>query len=158
MVSDASVAVGPRRFRRTATSRAHALRRDLVDRLATCLIYVAALIAVVVLLIILGYVVVRGAPALNLDFFTQRPLPYGEVGGGVAPAILGTLTMLAVAALIGVPVGVGTAIYLAEYGRGRFASLVRFVVDLIAGLPSIVVGVFVWALLVRQIVGQYNGL
>jgi len=84
-------------------------------------------------------------------------LPYGEVGGGVAPAILGTLTMLAVAAIVGVPVGVGTAIYLAEFGRGRFASLIRFVIDLIAGLPSIVVGVFVWALLVREVVGQYNG-
>ena len=159
-MTELSVArVAPARFRRGAAAGARqASRRDLVDRFATLLIWTSAAVAVAVLLIILGYVVVRGAPALNLEFFTQRPLPYGEVGGGVAPAILGTLTMLAVAALIGIPIGVGTAIYLAEFGRGRFASLVRFVIDLIAGLPSIVVGVFVWALLVRQIIGQYSGL
>lgn len=145
-----------RRFRRASGARS-ASRRFVVDRIATGVIWSCAVLAVAVLVIILGYVVVRGVPALNLDFFTQRPLPYGEVGGGVAPAIVGTLTMLAVAALVGVPVGVGTAIYLAEFGRGRFASVVRFVIDLIAGLPSIVVGVFVWALLVREVVGQYNG-
>ncbi|MSQ26816.1 MAG: phosphate ABC transporter permease PstA [Dehalococcoidia bacterium] len=122
------------------------------------LIVSAAAAGVFLLLVILLYVVVRGLPALNLDFFTQRPLPYGEVGGGVAPALLGTLEMLTVASLLGVPIGIGTAIYLSEYGRGPFASIVRFVVDLIAGLPSIVVGVFVWALMVRHVVGNYNGL
>lgn len=142
------------RSARTWTSR----RRQVVDRVATAAITACAGLAVTILVIILGYVVVRGLPALNVAFFTERPLPYGEVGGGVAPAIMGTLTMLAVAALAGVPVGIGTAIYLAEFGRGRFAALVRFVVDLIAGLPSIVVGVFVWALLVRGVVGQYNAL
>jgi phosphate transport system permease protein len=110
------------------------------------------------LLLILGYIAWRGLPALNLAFFTERPLPYGEPGGGVAPAILGTLTMLAVAAAISVPVGLGTAIYLSEFGRGSFAQLVRFAIDLLAGLPSIVIGVFVWALLVRHVVGQYSGL
>lgn len=135
----------------------HAMRRRAVDHLATALVGLATAVAVAILLIIVGYIVMRGAPALNLDFFTKRPLPYGEAGGGVAPAILGTVAMLAVASLIGIPVGVGTAIYLAEFGRGRFASIVRFVVDLIAGLPSIVVGVFIWALLVRRGIGQYNG-
>jgi phosphate transport system permease protein len=108
--------------------------------------------------LILGYVVIRGLPAINLAFFVERPLPYGEVGGGVAPAILGSLLMLAVASLIGVPVGVVTAIYLAEYGRGAFPRAVSFIVDLVAGLPSIVIGVFVWAWLVRNVIGQYNGL
>ena len=133
------------------------VRRKLVDRLMLALVVLAAALGVAVLLVILAYIVVRGAPALNLDFFTRRPLPYGEPGGGVAPAILGTITMLAVASLVGVPVGVGAAIYLSEYGRGAFASAVRFVVDLIAGLPSIVVGVFIWALLVRRGFGRYNG-
>lgn len=134
-----------------------ATRRRIVDNLATGLVGLATMVGVVVLVIILGYIVVRGLPALNFDFFTKRPLPYGEAGGGVAPAILGTLSMLAVAGLIGIPLGVGTAIYLSEYGRGRFASIVRFMIDLIAGLPSIVVGVFIWALLVRRGIGQYNG-
>jgi phosphate transport system permease protein len=113
---------------------------------------------VVILGIILGYIVIRGAPALNLSFFTERPLPYGEVGGGVAPAIMGTLEMVAVAALIAVPLGIGTAIYLTEFGRGHFAEGVRFSLDLLAGLPSIVVGVFVWAFLVRQVIGNYAGI
>jgi phosphate transport system permease protein len=134
------------------------LRRRLVDRIATTLVVTAAAISSGVLVLILGYVVWKGAPALNLSFFTERPLPYGEVGGGVAPAILGTLLMLLVAALISVPLGIGTAIYLSEFGRGTFARVVRLVVDLLAGLPSIVVGVFVWALLVRHVVGAYSGL
>lgn len=134
------------------------LRRRALDRLASALIVAAALVGVAVLLIILGYVVVRGAPALNLDFFTQRPLPYGQVGGGVLPAIAGTLTMLGMAAAIAVPLGLGTAIYLSEFGRGGFARAVRFALDLLAGMPSIVIGVFVWALLVRQLVGSYSGL
>ena len=116
-----------------------------------------AALAVVVLALILIYVTIRGLPALNLAFFTERPLPPGEAGGGVMPAIVGTLEILGVAALIGVPIGVGTSIYLAEYGRGRFAQTVSFLIDLIAGLPSIVIGVFVWAWLVRNIVGNYNG-
>jgi len=134
------------------------LRRRAVDRLATGLIAGAALLGVAILAVILGYVVWRGAPAINLDFFTQRPLPYGEVGGGVFPAIAGTLTMLVLASVLALPLGLGTAIYLSEYGRGRFASVVRFTLDVLAGMPSIVIGVFVWALLVRQIVGQYSAI
>jgi phosphate transport system permease protein len=133
-------------------------RRRFVNALATSLMTLSAAAAVAVLLLILGHVIVQGLPALNLAFFTERPLPPGEVGGGVAPAILGTLEMLAVASLIGIPIGVGTAIYLSEYGRGNLARLVSFTIDLIAGLPSIVIGVFVWAWLVRNVVGQYNGL
>ena len=136
----------------------HVRRRELVDRLATVVMTVCAAAAVVILLLILIFVTLNGLPALNLAFFVERPLPQGEVGGGVAPAILGTIEMLVVAALIGVPFGMATAIYLAEYGRGTFASAVSFLIDLIAGLPSIVIGVFVWAWLVRHVVGHYNGL
>ncbi|MBI2938826.1 MAG: phosphate ABC transporter permease PstA [Chloroflexi bacterium] len=133
-------------------------RRQALDRLFVALLVASAASGVVVLLLVLGYVIWRGAPALNPAFFTQRPLPYGEPGGGVAPAILGTLTMLAVASAIGIPIGIGAAVYLSEYGRGSFANVVRFVIDLLAGLPSIVVGVFVWALVVRQLVGNYSGI
>jgi phosphate transport system permease protein len=116
-----------------------------------------AALAVIMLALILFYVAIKGLPALNLAFFTERPLPPGEIGGGVQPAILGTLAILTVAAVIGVPIGIATAIYLAEYGRGNFARAVSFLIDLIAGLPSIVIGVFVWAWLVRHVVGNYNG-
>jgi phosphate transport system permease protein len=132
-------------------------RRQAVDGLATAVMTLCAGIAVLVLLLILIFVTLNGLPALNLAFFTERPLPPGEVGGGVAPAILGTIEMLGVAAAIGVPIGMSTAIYLAEYGRGNFARMVSFLIDLIAGLPSIVIGVFVWAWLVRHVVGHYNG-
>jgi phosphate transport system permease protein len=134
------------------------LRRRLVDRVAAVLIGAAAVFGVAILVVILGYVAWRGAPALNVDFFTQRPLPYGEVGGGVLPAIAGTLTMLLLASLIAIPLGLCTAIYLAEFGRGAFATAVRFALDVLAGMPSIVIGVFVWALLVRQVVGQYSAI
>ncbi len=132
-------------------------RRQIVDHIATVVTTSCALLAVVVQALILFHVAFKGIPALNLAFFTERPLPPGEVGGGVEPAIIGTIEILAIAAIIGVPIGAATAIYLAEYGRGRFAQIVSFLIDLIAGLPSIVIGVFVWAWLVRHIVGNYNG-
>jgi phosphate transport system permease protein len=137
---------------------AHMLRRRVVSGLMQGLCIACAASGVLVLGLILGYIVIRGLPALSLDFFTQRPLPFGETGGGVAPAILGTLSMLLIAGAIGVPIGIAAAIYLAEYGRGRFANVVRFTIDLLAGLPSIVVGVFVWAWMVRHLIGNFAGL
>jgi phosphate transport system permease protein len=142
----------------TLSLKRHVNRRHVTDRLTEALLAACALASAAVLVIILGYVAWQGVPALNLAFFTERPLPFGEAGGGVAPAIVGTAYMLAVAGLIGIPVGIGTAIYLAEYGHGRLADIIRFVVDLLAGLPSIVVGVFVWALVVRRLVGNFSGL
>jgi phosphate transport system permease protein len=133
-------------------------RRHLVDWIATVLVTASAAGVVLVLVLILGHIIINGLPALNVAFFTERPLPAGEVGGGVAPAILGTLVMLLVAGLIGIPLGVAAAIYLSEYGHGRLAHLVSFSIDLIAGFPSIVIGVFVWAWLVRNVVGAYDGL
>ncbi len=133
-------------------------RRRLTDVLMRVLAALFAAVGIVLLLLIFIDIVINGYRAINLDFFTQLPRPYGEEGGGVAQAIVGSLYLLALASLIGVPVGVGTAIYLAEFGRGRLARMVRFSVDMIAGLPSIVVGVFVWAFLVRHVVGKYSGL
>ena len=155
--ADQLTATSPGRFARSRM-RGQVHLRYLTDRLMAGLVHVCAFFCVAILITILAYITVRGFPALNLDFFTQRPLPYGEVGGGVAPALLGSLAIVGVAALMGVPVGIGTAVYLSEFGRGNFAQLVRFTVDIIAGIPSIVVGVFVWAFLVRHVVGQYNGL
>ena len=142
--------------RRALTARQ--TRRHLVDRFMTTVLTASAVFAAGLLVLILGYVILRGYSALDVAFFTQAPLPIGEVGGGVAPAILGTVTMLAVAAVLGVPIGLATAIYLSEYGHGRLASVIRFVIDLLAGLPSIVVGVFVWALVVRKVIGNFSGI
>jgi phosphate transport system permease protein len=135
-----------------------ATRRKLVDYLMLGAVVLCAALGVAVLGIILLDVVKRGVQALDPAFFTERPLPLGEVGGGVAPAIIGTLMMLGVAAVIGVPIGVGAAIYLAEYGRGRFAAAVSYTIDLLAGVPSVVVGVFVWAVVVRNVFGNFSGL
>ena len=145
---------GARLLRRGARTT----RRQAFSALMAGLATASAASGVLILGVILVYIAARGLPALNVEFFTERPLPFGEIGGGVAPAILGTLAMLAVAAAIGLPVGIGTAIYLAEFGRGRFAEGIRFTIDLLAGLPSIVVGVFVWAFLVRYVIGNFAGL
>src|SRR5919202_3019672 len=99
-------------------------RRRLTNAVVTATVAVSAGAAVLVLLLILGHVLVQGLPALDPAFFTERPLPPGEVGGGVAPAIVGTLEMLAGARATGIPLGVGAAIYLSEFGRGRLAHLV----------------------------------
>lgn len=133
------------------------LARRTVSNVMGGLIGAAAILGVAVLWIILGYLLIQGIPALNWSFFTDRPLPYGEPGGGVGPALLGSLLILALASLIGVPLGMGAGIYLSEFGRGRYSHVVRFCSDLVAGLPSIVVGVFVWSLLVRHLVGHFSG-
>ena len=139
-------------------SDAGATRRHLLDQAMFGAVVACAALGVAVLVIILLNVIVQGLAALNFSFFTERPLPLAEVGGGVAPAIIGTLLMLGVGALFGVPIGIGTAIYLAEYGRGQFAQWVSFTIDMLAGVPSVVVGVFVWAVLVRNVFGSFSGL
>lgn len=146
----------PRRQLTLQASSGRLRSRKAVNATVTGLIGASAILAVGVLMFILGYIIYRGAPALNPAFFTERPRPLGQPGGGVAPAILGSLTMIGIGSLIGVPVGVGAGIYLAEFGRGRFADTVRFVADLLTGLPSIAIGAFVWAILVRRVIGNYN--
>ena len=111
-------------------------------------ITVAALIVTVPLFLILGTVIYRGIGGLNLDFFTQLPKPVGEVGGGMANAIVGSLMILGVASAIGIPLGIGAGIYLAEYGRNRSGNIVRFTADVLSGVPSIVIGITAYALVV----------
>ncbi len=132
-----------------------ATRRRVVSFVVLTLLMLGTLLAVALLVTILGYVIFRGMPALNIDFFTQRPLPFGEVGGGVAPALIGTLILAAISGALAIPIGIAAAIFVVEYQSGRFAAPVRFAAELISGLPSIVIGVFVWAFLVRGVVGNY---
>jgi phosphate transport system permease protein len=119
------------------------------------LLGLATVASAAILIVILGYVVVQGLPAIDVAFFTQRPRPVGEAGGGVQPALVGTLVLAAVSGLIAIPIGIAAAIFVVEYRSGRFAAPVRFAAELIAGLPSIVIGVFVWALLVRGFIGHF---
>ena len=120
----------------------------------TCL---AAAIAVVPLLVILGYLLKQGASALSLDFFTRMPAPVGEAGGGMANAIVGTLILIGIACAVGLPVGIGAGLYLAEQKGAKLAELVRFLADVLNGLPSIVMGIFAWQFLVRP-VGHFSAI
>jgi phosphate transport system permease protein len=113
----------------------------------------AAFSVVSVLFLILGYLVWNGGKSLNWAFFTQLPKPVGETGGGMANAIVGSLKLLLLAALIGLPVGLMGGIYLAEFGGKTFGFLVRYTTDLLNGVPSIVMGMFVFALVVLPMKG-----
>jgi phosphate transport system permease protein len=124
------------------------LRRRLSNWIALGLITVAALIVTVPLFLILGTVVVRGLGTFNWAFLTQIPKPIGEEGGGMGNAILGSVLLLSFASLIGVPLGIGAGIFLAEYGRNKFSNVVRFTADALNGVPSVVIGMTAWALVV----------
>jgi phosphate transport system permease protein len=124
------------------------LRRRLSNGLALSLITLAALVVTVPLFLILGTVIYRGASGLNWAFFTQIPKPIGELGGGMANAIGGSIMLLGAASLIGVPMGVGAGVFLAEYGRNKWGNIVRFTADVLNGVPSIVIGMTVYALVV----------
>ncbi len=138
--------IGPRYALRGATNRL---------MLALCLL--ATLLSVGVLVIILGFVLANGIGSINLDFFTELPRPAGRPGGGVANSIVGTLLLIAIASLFAVPIGIGAGIYLAEIAQPRVAGAIRFVLDVLTGVPSIVVGVFVFALVVRRM-GHFSAL
>ena len=118
---------------------------------------VAAALAIVPLVAILGYLLKQGASTLSLDFFTNMPRPVGEPGGGMANAIVGTLILIGIASAVGLPVGIGAGLYLAERGRTRLANVVRFLADVLNGLPSIVMGIFAWQFLVRPF-GHFSAL
>jgi phosphate transport system permease protein len=108
----------------------------------------SALIVLLPLLSILLYVVQKGVSGLSLEFFTGLPRPVGEAGGGMSNAIVGTLTLIGIASVIGLPIGILSGVYIAEVGRGKLASLIRFFAEVLSGVPSITIGVFVYALVV----------
>jgi phosphate transport system permease protein len=123
--------------------------RTASDWLATGLAVLSTVLVVAPLLAIFVYLIYKGASSLNLAFFTRIPKPEGEVGGGMANAIVGSGVLLALASLIGIPIGISGGIFLAEFGRGtKLANAVRFTADVLNGVPSIVMGVAVYALVV----------
>jgi phosphate transport system permease protein len=131
--------------------------RHLVSGTMIGLTYLAALLATLPLLFILVHLLAKGASSLSLAFFTHMPRPVGEPGGGMANAIVGTMVLIGIATLIGLPVGIGAGLYLAEKKSTPLASTVRFLSDVLNGLPSIVMGIFAWEILVRPI-GHFSAL
>jgi len=122
--------------------------RKLLSIFMLSLTGVCALLAVSVLFLILGYLVYNGWRSVDWDFFTKLPKPPGETGGGMANAIVGSIQIIALASLIGLPVGFFAGVYLSEFGGKTFSFLVRYMADLLNGVPSIVIGIFAWTVVV----------
>jgi phosphate transport system permease protein len=133
------------------------LRRRLMDWSATGAAVAAIVLVLAPLGAIFGYLIYKGIGALNWNFLTQIPKPPGEVGGGMANAIAGSAYILMIASVMGVPIGIGAGIYLAEYGRNRFGNIIRFTADVLNGVPSIVIGIVAYGIVVlRQ--GHFSAL
>jgi phosphate transport system permease protein len=125
-----------------------ALRRRITDHVMTAVAVLTVILVLAPLFAIFAYLVYRGVGSLNWAFLTQTPKPVGEAGGGMANAIVGSAFILALASILGVPVGVGAGIYLAEFGRNRFGDVIRFTADVLNGVPSIVIGIVAYAIVV----------
>jgi phosphate transport system permease protein len=126
-------------------------RRATMNNLITGLAILSTVVVITPLLLILGYLIYKGASSLNFAFFTQIPKPVGEDGGGMANSIVGSGVILSLASLMGIPVGIAAGVYLAEFGRGKvLADAVRFTADVLNGVPSIVMGISIYSLIVMQ--------
>jgi phosphate transport system permease protein len=122
--------------------------RRVTDRGATLFAVATAVLVILPLMAIFVYLLIKGLGSINWAFLTQTPKPVGEPGGGMANAIVGSGVILAIASIIGIPLGIGSGIYLAEYGRNRFGDLVRFTADVLNGVPSIVIGIAAYSVVV----------
>jgi phosphate transport system permease protein len=125
-----------------------ALHRRIIDHAMTGVAFLTVILVLAPLFAIFAYLIYRGIGSINLAFLTQTPKPVGEAGGGMANAIVGSMVILALASIIGVPVGVGAGIYLAEYGRNKFGDIIRFTADVLNGVPSIVIGIVAYSIVV----------
>ncbi|HZM86783.1 MAG TPA: phosphate ABC transporter permease PstA [Blastocatellia bacterium] len=132
-------------------------RRKTLSRAMTVVTGLFAALVIVALVIILGYIAVTGVTELNLGFLVNNPKPVGEPNSGIANAIVGTLILIAIASVIGLPVGILAGLYLAEFSSSRFGNVLRFLIDTLTGVPSIVVGVFVWTLMVQPM-GHFSAM
>ncbi|MGB8910954.1 MAG: phosphate ABC transporter permease PstA [Candidatus Sulfotelmatobacter sp.] len=124
------------------------LRRRITDRMMTGVAVLTVILVLVPLFAIFAYLVYRGVGSINWAFLTQTPKPVGESGGGMANAIVGSVFILGLASVIGIPLGVGAGIYLAEFGRNRFGDSIRFTADVLNGVPSIVIGIVAYSIVV----------
>ncbi len=130
-------------------------RRKLVSSIMTTITAACAVFAITVLVIILAYIAVRGFSAISWEFITDTPKPVGE-GGGIGNAIAGSALMTLLASVIGLPIGIGAGVYLAEFGDNWFGNTVRFLSDTLIGVPSIIVGIFIYTLVVLPM-GRQSG-
>lgn len=121
-----------------------------MDRAMTGVAVLTVLLVLLPLFAIFAYLVYKGIGSINWAFLTQTPKPVGEAGGGMANAIVGSMVILAIASLLGVPLGIGAGIYLSEYGRNRYGDAVRFISDVLNGVPSIVIGIVAYAMVVMR--------
>jgi phosphate transport system permease protein len=124
------------------------LRRRVTDHVMTGVAVLTVVLVLAPLIAIFGYLVYKGFGSINWAFLTQTPKPVGETGGGMANAIVGSALMLGIASIIGVPLGIGAGIYLAEFGRNRLGDSIRFTADVLNGVPSIVIGIVAYAIVV----------
>jgi len=131
-------------------------RRKLVSSVMTTITAACAVLAIAVLLIILSYIAIRGLSSINLQFLVDTPKPVGE-GGGIGNAIVGSVLMTLLACVIGLPIGIGAGVYLAEFGENLFGKTVRFLADTLIGVPSIIIGIFIYTLIVLPM-GRQSGL
>jgi phosphate transport system permease protein len=138
----------PEASARSATVSRISLRRRVTDHIMTGAAVLTVFIVLAPLVAIFAYLVLKGVGAINWAFLTETPKPVGESGGGMANAIVGSAFILGIASLLGVPFGVGAGIYLAEYGRNRFGSAIRFTADVLNGVPSIVIGIVAYSIVV----------
>lgn len=123
-------------------------RRKLVNSFMITLCILAGIITILPLLYIFFYTTQSGISSLNLDFFTQLPKPVGEDGGGMANAIIGSLILISIGSVIGIPVGILSGIYITEYSRSILSSFVKFITDILSGVPSIIIGIFAYGVIV----------
>jgi phosphate transport system permease protein len=131
-------------------------RRKFVDRIMTGAMVVATAIALIPLFLILFYILRNGLPGISWDFITQDPNRPGRVGGGVRNAIVGSAIMVSIALAIGVPIAIGMGVFLSEYGQNRVGGLIRFLIEVMAGIPSITIGLFIYTLVVAK-QGHFSG-
>jgi phosphate transport system permease protein len=131
--------------------------RKIKNRLFLLAVFSCTLIAVLPLLLVLSHVLVKGLGAINLDFFIHLPTPVGEAGGGMGNAIIGTLILILLACCLGLPIGILGGIWLAQFGEGKRGFFIRYSADVLAGIPSIVIGMFAYALIVIRM-GRFSAL
>jgi len=134
-------------------SKSNTARRKLKSKVMLILCYLAAALAILPLLYIFFYTTMQGASSLNWAFFTELPKPVGEEGGGMANAIVGTLILVGLGSAIGIPVGIFAGIYVTEYSKSLLANIIKFVTDVLSGIPSIIIGIFAYGLIVIPMKG-----
>jgi phosphate transport system permease protein len=125
-------------------------RRKIINIVMLTLSVVSGLVAIIPLIYILFYTTAAGISSLNLDFFTQLPKPVGEPGGGIANAIVGSVEIVGLGSAFGIPIGLMSGIYVSEFSKSFFANIVKFVTDVLSGIPSIIIGIFAYGVIVLQ--------